>query len=142
MADSAAPFSIRVSERTLARLSERARHRNEDKARMAERLIDEGMRMEDHPGIVFREGPTGRRAALAAGPDVWEVIETLQGSGLRGEKAVAVTAEWGNVTPAHVHAAVDYYVEYRDEVDERIALNREQAERQHVAWQRAQEARA
>jgi hypothetical protein len=40
-------------------------HRGEAKSRTAERLIDEGLRMEDHPGIVFRDGPAGRRAALA-----------------------------------------------------------------------------
>lgn len=33
--------------------------------------------MADHPGLVFREGPTGRRPRLAGGPDVWEVIETF-----------------------------------------------------------------
>ncbi len=37
--------------------------------------------MEEHPGIAFRDGPVGRRAALAGGPDVWEVIETLQNTG-------------------------------------------------------------
>jgi hypothetical protein len=132
------PFSIRMSRHTLARLDERARRRSESKARTAERLIDEGLRMEEHPGIVFRDGPTGRRAALAAGPDVWEVIETLQGTGLAGDGAVAATAEWGNLTPIQVRAAVQYYAEFRDEVDERIRLNRQEAERQHAAWQRTQ----
>ncbi len=98
--------------------------------------------MEDHPGIVFRDGPSGRRAALAGGPDVWEVIETLHGTGLRGEKAVAATAEWGNLTSVQVRAAVRYYADYRDEVDERILLNRQEAERQHAAWERAQRALA
>jgi hypothetical protein len=134
------PFSIRMSARTLARLDERARRRSEPKARTAERLIDEGLRMEDHPGITFRDGPTGRRAALAGGPDVWEVIETLQGTGLAGEKAIAATAAWGNLTPAHVRVAVRYYAEYRDEIDDRIQLNRQEAERQRLAWQRIQEA--
>ena len=74
--------------------------------------------MEDHPGITFRDGPAGRRAALSGGPDVWEVIETLQGTGLTGEEAVAATAKWGHLTPAQVRMAVRYYAEYRDEVDE------------------------
>jgi uncharacterized protein (DUF433 family) len=134
------PFSIRMNSGTLARLDARARRRSEPKARTAERLIDEGLRMEDHPGIVFRDGPTGRRAAIAVGPDVWEVIETLRGTGLSGDEAVAATAEWGNLTPVQVRAAVGYYAEYRDEVDERIRLNRQEAERQHVAWQRTQDA--
>jgi uncharacterized protein (DUF433 family) len=129
-----------MSARTLARLDERARRRGEPKARTAERLIDEGLRMEDNPGIAFRDGPTGRRAAMAGGPDVWEVIETLQGTGLTGNRAIAATAEWGSLTSAQIRVAVRYYAEYRDEVDERIRLNREEAERQRVSWQRMQEA--
>jgi hypothetical protein len=103
------PFSIRMSEQTLKRLSAGARRRGEPKARTAERLIDEGLRMEDHPGIVFREGPAGRRAALAGGPDVWEVIEAVRGTGLAGEEAIAATAEWGGLTAAQVRLAVRYY---------------------------------
>src|SRR5258708_28043288 len=34
----------------------------------ANRLVDEALRMSEHPGIMFRPGPTGRRAALAGGP--------------------------------------------------------------------------
>jgi hypothetical protein len=134
------PFSIRMSSDTLTRLDDRARRRSEPKARTAERLIDEGLRMEDHPGIVFRDGPSGRRAALAGGPDVWEVIETLQGTGLAGDKAVAATAKWGNLSPVQVRAAVHYYAEFREEVDDRIRLNREEARRQRVAWERMLEA--
>jgi hypothetical protein len=129
-----------MSPKTLARLDVGARRRGEAKARTAERLIDEGLRMEDHPGIVFRDGPAGRRAALAGGPDVWEVVETLKGSGLTGEQAVAATAEWGVLTHAQVHTAVRYYADYRDEIDERIAHNSEEAERQRAAWVRAREA--
>lgn len=44
----------------------------------ANRLVDEALRMADHPGIIFRPGLTGRRAALAAGPDVWEVIRAVK----------------------------------------------------------------
>jgi hypothetical protein len=84
---------------------------------------------EDHPGIVFRDGPSGRRAALAAGPDVWEVVKTLQDTGLSGEQAIAATAEWGNLTPAQVGAAVRYYADFREEIEERILLNRDEAER-------------
>ena len=129
-----------MSERTLDRLDLGARRRGEAKARTAERLIDEGLRMEDHPGIAFRDGPSGRRAALAAGPDVWEVIETLNGTGLSGEQAIAAAAEWGNLAPAQVRAAVRYYADYRDEVDGRILLNRQEAERQRAAWERTQAA--
>jgi uncharacterized protein (DUF433 family) len=136
------PFSIRMSAGTLARLDMRARRRGEAKARTAERLIDEGLRMEDHPGIVFRDGPAGRRAALAGGPDVWEVIETLKGTELTGEQAIAATAEWGALTHAQIRAAVRYYGDFHDEVDERIAHNRLEADRQQAGWERARAALA
>lgn len=136
------PFSIRMNTGILDRLDRRARRRGEAKSRTAERLIDEGLRMEDHPGIVFRDGPAGRRAALAGGPDVWEVIETLQDTGLKGEAAVTATAEWGVLTHAQVQTAIQYYGEFRDEVDARIASNAQEAERQRAVWVGAREALA
>jgi len=131
-----------MSDRTLARLDRGARRRGEAKARTAERLIDEGLRMEDHPGIVFRDGPAGRRAALAGGPDVWEVIETVKGTGLAGDEAVRATAEWGALTQAQVRAAVRYYADFQEEIDQRIALGRDEAERLRAAWEREQAALA
>ncbi len=136
------PFSIRMSERTLARLDVGARRRGEAKSRTAERLIDEGLRMEDHPGIVFKDGPTGRRAALANGPDVWEVVKTLKETGPAQEQAIAGAMFWGNLSRAQVDVAVRYYADFPEEVDERIAHNHEEAERQHAAWKRAQAALA
>ncbi len=96
--------------------------------------------MADHPGIVFRDGPAGRRAALAAGPDVWEVIETLKGTRLTGERAVEAAVKWGHLTAADVRLAVRYYGEFPDEIDERILVNSHEAERQRAAWERAQAA--
>jgi hypothetical protein len=67
------------------------------------------------------------------------VIETLQGTGLAGDAAVASTAEWGSLTPAQVRAAVRSYAEYRDDVDARIQLDREEAARQRTAWERTRD---
>ncbi|MGH3902931.1 MAG: hypothetical protein ACRDTE_01835 [Pseudonocardiaceae bacterium] len=44
---------------------------------VANMFVDEGLRAEEHPRITFRAGPTGWRAGLVGGPDVWEVIDTL-----------------------------------------------------------------
>jgi uncharacterized protein (DUF433 family) len=136
------PFSIRMSPRTLAHLEADARRRGVPKAREAERLIDEGLRMADHPGIVFRDGPAGRRAGLAGGPDVWEVIEALKGSGKTGEAAVEATARWGALTLPQVRLAIRYYGDFREEIDDRIDANRREAERLQQAWERARVALA
>lgn len=98
--------------------------------------------MREHPGMLFRDGPAGRRAALAAGPDVWEVVETLEGTGLRGEQAIAAAAEWGRLTVAQVRVAVAYYAEHRKEIDSWIAENRAEAQAARDAWERAREALA
>ena len=136
------PFSMRLRAPTMERLESHSRLRGESKSRVAEQLIEEGLRMQDHPQIVFRDGPAGRRAALAVGPDVWEVIGTIRSSGKKGEEAERVAAEWGALAPTDVRAAVAYYAEYPDEIDERIRLNQEMADREYAAWQRAQAALA
>lgn len=92
--------------------------------------------MADHPGIVFRDGPTGRRAALAAGPDVWEVIEALMGTEATGEAAIMAAAEWGNLSAAEVRLATRYYGDFQDEIDQRIETNRREAEEVRAAWER------
>jgi hypothetical protein len=84
--------------------------------------------MEDHSGIVFRDGPTGRRAGLAAGPDVWEIISAVRSTGLDGDEAIDATAEWAGLTVRQVRDAVGYYREYPSEIEERIRRNEEGAD--------------
>jgi hypothetical protein len=91
--------------------------------------------MDEHPGIVFRGGPTGRRAALVGGPDVWELIATLKGGKARGE-AISATAELLNLTDSQVRTAVRYYGAFPDEIDRRIALNVDDADEVEAVWQR------
>lgn len=107
-------------------------------------FVDESLRVEEHPGITFRPGPTGRRAGLAGGPDVWEVIETLlivreAQPGLAEDALVAATAEAIGLPARKVKVAVRYYTAYRAEIDERIAANQEAAEQAEAAWQAEQD---
>lgn len=120
------------------RLERRGARSGLNKSRLAERYIDEGMRMEDHPGIVFRDGPTGRRAGLAAGPDVWEVVSALRGTELDGNHAIEATAEWSGLTARQVRDAVGYYNEYPNEIDDRIRRNKDEADAEERRWRREQ----
>jgi uncharacterized protein (DUF433 family) len=142
MARPSRQFSARLDASIVERLDRRGGRSGTNRSRLAERYIDEGMRMEDHPGIVFRDGPTGRRAALAGGPDVWEVMGTIRAGGVSGDAALEAAAEWGSLTVGQVRAAVSYYSEYPDEIDERIRRNVEEADAAEAAWRREQSALA
>jgi hypothetical protein len=49
---------------------------------LATELLEEALRMRRAPGVVFVDGPTGRRAALAGtGLDVWEIAATWRAGG-------------------------------------------------------------
>lgn len=90
-------------------------------------------KLDGHPGIVFRGGPTGERAALAAGPDVWEVIAALHAvsqadPGLRGDRLRGELESVTGLDASQVNAALQYYSAYPLEIDERISLNNEAAE--------------
>ena len=136
MSDMAAArqFSARLDAGVVDRLERRGARSGLNKSRLAERYIDEGLRMDDHPGIVFRDGPTGRRAGLAAGPDVWEVIGALRSSGLQGDEAIRATAEWSRLSVRQVRDAIGYHSEYPGEIDERIRLNEQEADAVERRW--------
>jgi hypothetical protein len=135
-------FSARWDAGVVERLDRRSEAIGANKSRLAERYVDEGTRMDDHPGIVFRGGPTGRRAALVGGPDVWELMATLKQGRSKGEKAVREAADLLDLTELQVRTGVRYYSEYPEEIDERIRRNVEEADAAEEAWRREQAALA
>lgn len=115
------PLSIRFDSRLLERLRRRAQSTPGATASgLAQRLVDEGLRMSDHPGVVFKDGPSGRRAALSLGPDVWEVVKVLHELDERGGQAVGAAAELLALPTAKVRVAMHYYAAYTEEVDAEI----------------------
>jgi len=127
--------SFRFSDALLASLQERARERGESANALAERYLEEGLRREEHPLIAFREGAAGRRAALVGTRlDVSQVIDTLRDSA----NSVDATAEYLGIPEPYVRAAVRYYAEFRDEIDEWRERIRAIAEREEEAWRREQ----
>jgi len=86
--------SFRFDPRTVERLKQRAHDVGAPQAALAERYIDEGMRVDEHPGIYFREGGSGRRpAVLGTRLDVAQIIETLR----QNENSIDATAEYLDV---------------------------------------------
>ena len=112
---------IRIASETLDALRARSAQNGEPIVRLAQRYIDEGMRLDRHPGVVFRDGPAGRRPAIAGGPDVWEVVAAARSAPERGEELIAALADGIGVPPEKVRVAIRYYAEYPDEVEDWIA---------------------
>lgn len=129
------PRSFRLPDTLLASLQGRARERGESANALAERYLEEGLRRDDHPLIAFRDGAAGRRAALVGTRlDVAQVIDTLRES----DNSVEATAEYLAIPEQHVRAAVRYYADFREEVDEWREHTRAVAEREEEAWRREQ----
>jgi hypothetical protein len=131
-----APLSIRFDENLLARLRRRAQtNPGVTVSGLAQRLVDEGLRTAEHPGIVFKEGPSGRRAALAFGPDVWEVVKFLREVDERGSGAISTAADMLGLTEAKVRAAIHYYSAYPAEIDAEIAQADDESRAAEAAWE-------
>ena len=129
------PLSIRFTPSLLARLRQRANATpGASAAGLAQRLIDEGLRMADHPGVIFKDGPSGRRAALAYGPDIWEVIKFLREVDERGPGAIDAAAEVLAVDTSRIAAAISYYGDFSDEIDAEITEADEASARAEAAW--------
>ncbi len=131
------PLSVRLTEATIRRLGARARRVHLPPRTLAQRYVEEGLRMDEHPLIRFAEGPAGRRARLVGtGKDVWEVISVVRDSG--GDPAEA--ARYLEIPLGLVQAAVAYYGAYTDEIDQWIALNEQEAAEALAAWSAGQAA--
>lgn len=59
------PFSLRLSPDVLREIQALARQSERPSSYIASTLIEEGLRQRRCPGIVFTDGPTGRRATVA-----------------------------------------------------------------------------
>jgi hypothetical protein len=119
--------AVRIESETLRALRERSAQSGEPIVRLAQRYISEGMRLDRHPAIFFRDGPAGRRAVVIGGPDVWEVIAAARSAPERGEQLIAALAERTGSPVEKIRAAIRYYGEFPEEVDRFIAANEQEA---------------
>jgi hypothetical protein len=104
-------------------------------------LVDEALRMGEHPGIVFRPGPTGRRAGLVGGPDVWEVVRAVKSarayeSDLAEDDVLTLIAENTGIPVRLIRVAVRYWASYPDEIDAEIAAAEAADDAAEGAWRR------
>ncbi len=124
----AASTSFRISDTARNRLAARAAHDGMTATALVDQLIIEGIDQLDHPGIIFRGPAHDRRAALAAGPDVWEIVARLQELEGGEEQRISLLAAETGLHPRLIRIALDYAAEHADDVTARIGHNRAMAE--------------
>ncbi|MGH3949100.1 MAG: hypothetical protein ACRDSE_08255 [Pseudonocardiaceae bacterium] len=130
--------SYRMDPGIKARLERQASAEGLTERALLERLVVEGLDALQYPGIVYREGPTGRRAALAVGPDVWEVISALRYTVGSDEERVAALADQFALHARHIRTAVDFAAAHREDIAAQVAANDAAAEQaRQLAEQRA-----
>lgn len=125
----AASTSFRISDTAKTRLASRATREGTTATALLDQLIIEGIDQLDYPGIIFRGPAHDRRAGLAGGPDVWEIVARLQELEGSEEQRIGLLAAESDLHPRLIRIALDYAAEHVDEVRERISRNREMAER-------------
>jgi hypothetical protein len=138
------PSSIRFDPDVLRRLNAYvAAHPGTTLSSAGNRLVDEALRTSEHPLIIFRDGPAGRRARLAAGPDVWQVIRAVRSARraeprLSSDRIVALVSETSGVPEALIRAAIAYWADYPAEVDAFVARADDEEAQARRRWEREQ----
>ncbi|MGL4340489.1 MAG: hypothetical protein ACRCSP_08745 [Rhodoglobus sp.] len=133
------PLSIRFDPTLLDRLRRGAASRDTTPSGLAQRLVDEGLRSQEFPGIIFRDGPSGRRAGLIAGPDVWEIAVALRSSELRGDAAIQMVAAEFSLPASRVRIALAYYGANPAEIDAEAVDNERAADEALRSWESQQQ---
>jgi hypothetical protein len=134
-------FEDGVAERLAAYV---ATHPGSSLSSAANRLVDEGLRATEHPGVVFRDGPTGRRAGLVGGPDVWEVVRAVKSARanepeLSEEDILALVSTNSGVPVRLIRIAVRYWASYSTEIDAEIRAADDAEDAAERAWLRERE---
>jgi uncharacterized protein (DUF433 family) len=109
---------LRLPEELEEEIEREMRLRGVTFSEVASSLLREAVRMRRVPGIVFMDGPAGRRASIAGtGLDVWEVVATFKNVDEDRERLKA-SYEW--LSDRQLSAALAYYGLYPQEIDARI----------------------
>jgi uncharacterized protein (DUF433 family) len=114
--------SIRIDKKTLSDVESLLHMKKETFSSLTLELITEAVKMRKCPGIVFVDGPAGRRARVeGTGIDVWELISAYQE--LNNDiHALKEAFHW--LTDRQIMAAIGYANTYPDEIKKLIEMNR------------------
>lgn len=132
--------SFRLSRGTVELLDAAAVASRESRDALADRLLGEGVRLERHPLIRFHQGAAGRRQPLIVGTRLYvhQVMSTIRA----GQGTVDEAATYLGIAPRLVRAAVDYYADFAEEVDDDLNAAERIEREERSRWERQQRALA
>lgn len=113
--------SVRVDDGTVRDIERLRRDRHATFSFLASELLTEAAKMRRCPGVVFADGPYGRRARVeGTGIEVWEVLAAWLAMG-KDEKRLKKAYAW--LSDRQLLAVLGYYRAYPKEIDELIEAN-------------------
>lgn len=113
-----ARVSLRLSERIQKMLEQLAHDERRPLSAVIRDLLEEALRMRRCPGILFLDGPTGRRPVITGtGLEVWEIVQTYRECGEDFEK-LGQAYDW--LTRQQLRGALAYWRLYPEEIEEEI----------------------
>ncbi len=120
--------SLRIPAEIARAIEEAAEDAGRDFSTMANELLSESIKMKRCPGIIFADGPSGRRARVAGtGLEVWEVLATYKSL----KKSLARLRQAYHWLSDHeLRAALAYYAAYPGEIDQQIQRNERWSKKQ------------
>ncbi len=114
-----ARVSVRLEKGVEQAVEALAREERRAKSAVLRELLQEAIRMRRCPGILFLDGPTGRRPVIAgSGLEVWEVVAAYQQECQQDFERLRTVYDW--LTPTQLRNALTYYRLYTGEIDEEI----------------------
>ena len=113
--------SIRLPEEAVHDIETLAEIIGKDFSGLAMDLLVEALKMRRCPGIIFADGPAGRRARIAGtGIDVWELLAAFKGMKEDYEQ-LKEAYHW--LSDAQIRSALSYFALYPGEIEAIIDQN-------------------
>jgi uncharacterized protein (DUF433 family) len=113
--------SLRIQADIAKAIQESAESSGKDFSAVTNEFLAESVKLRRCPGILFADGPSGRRARIAGtGIDVWEVIATFRSVG-KNLSRLRKSYHW--LSEPQIRAAIGYHAAYPDEIDRQITRN-------------------
>ena len=116
-------ISLRIPKELREELSGVARGERRPLSAVVRDLLEEALKMRRCPGIIFVDGPAGRRPVIAGtGLEVWEIVRTYRSCNGDFEK-LREAYPW--LSPQQLRDALNYWRAYPEEIEEEIRQQEE-----------------